>query len=173
MRSTFGLYPNQLAGLLAAGETGESDHDQSPAHLAASQLLRRRLAEPLQIDDGCVDSLSAILDRPCEELQPLAGRVLGDILLDPTTPLEALETLKQYGKGLADLWEGGSEHFVAITIYFAAIATALVSHRRKITGRSYRDLADSMRMLMNDQWITPELAGLFDSARIVCEASER
>lgn len=170
LRSTFGLYPKELAELLATG----SGDDNAPLPLAeaASRLLRSRLASPMHFDKGYVDSLSAILARPCPELQPIAGRTLGDVLMDPTTPLATLETLKQYGKGLSLRWEEGPEHVVAAMIYFAAIAAALVFHGRKITTRSHRDLADLLRILMNDRWITPELAGLFDSARTMCEASK-
>ena len=172
MKSTFGLCPQRLAKLLNAGSDDEAARCQ-PAPQAAAQLLRRRLAGPLQVDKDCVDSLSAILDRPCQDLQPIAGRPLGDVLLDSTTPLAILETLKQYGKGLSRQWDEGPEHVVAVTIYFAAIAAALVFHRRRITTRSYRDLADSLRILMNGRWITPELAGLFDSVRIICKAEEQ
>jgi len=173
MKSTFGLSPQRLAKLLNAGSAGEVAGRQLPAAQAAAQLLRRRLASPLHVDKGCVDSPSAILDRPCPELQPIADRPLGDVLVDPTTPLAILETLKQYGKGLSRRWDEGPEHVVAFTIYFAAVAAALVSHRRKITTRSYRDLADSLRILMDDRWITPELAKLFDSVRTICKAEER
>ena len=167
-RSTFGLYPKELADLLATG----SGDDQLPPAEVAGRLLRSRLAGPMHFDKDCVDSLSAILDRPCPELQPIAGRTLGDVLADPTTPLAILETLKQYGKGLSRRWDEGPEHVVAAMIYFAAIAAALVFHGRKITTRSYRDLADLLRIMMSDRWITPELAGLFDSARTMCEASK-
>ena len=167
-KSIFGLCPQGLAKLLNTASADETTHRQPPAPQAAAQLLRSRLASPLHFDKDCVDSLSAILDRPCPELQSIAGRPLGDVLLDPTTPLTTLETLKQYGKGLSRRWDEGSEHVVAAMIYFAAIAAALVSHRRKITTRSYRDLADLLRMLMSDRWLTPQLAGLFDSARTIC-----
>jgi len=171
-KTTFGLCPQRLAKLLNSGSADETALRQLPAHQVAAQLLRYRLAGPLHFDKDCVDSLPAILDRPCPELQPIAGRPLGDVLLDPTTPPAILETLKQYGKGLSQRWDEGPEHVVAVTIYFAAIAAALVSHRLKITTRSYRDLADSLRLLMDDRRTTPELAGLLDSARTICKAKE-
>lgn len=168
-KSTYGLCSQRLAKLLDAGSANEAAHCQLPAPQAAAQLLQQRLASPLDVDKNYVDSVSAILDRSCQHLQPISGRPLGDVLLDPTTPLAILETLKEYGKGLSHRWDEGTEHVVAATIYLAAIAAALVSHRCKITTRSYRDLADLLRLLMNDQWITPELAGLFNGARTICE----
>jgi hypothetical protein len=171
-RSTFGLYPKELAELLATGSGDDNAPQQLPPAEVARLLLQSRLAGLMHFDKDCVDSLSDVLDKPCPELQPIAGRTLGDVLMDPTTPLATLETLKQYGKGLSLRWEEGPEHVVAAMIYFAAIAAALVFHGRKITTRSHRDLADLLRILMNDRWITPELAGLFDSARTMCEASK-
>jgi len=172
-KSIFGLCPQRLAKLLDAGSADEAANCQLPASQAAAQLLQQRLADPLDVDKSYVDSVSATLGRSCEELQPIAGRPLGDVLLDPTTSLATLEMLKEYGKGLSRRWDEGTEHVVAATIYFAAIASALVSHGCKITTRSYRDLADLLRILMNDRWITPELGGLFDSARTICEANKR
>lgn len=99
----------------------------------------------------------------------MADRMAGDLLLDPATPLAALETLKEYGKGLSQRWEEGPEHAVAVTIYFAAIAAALVSHGRKITTRPHRNLARSLGMMVDDRWMAPELALLFDNARKTCE----
>ena len=171
MKSTFGLCPERLATLLDAGSGDDGNCGQQPAPQAAAQLMRQRLAGPLRID-GCVDSLSSLLERPCPEMLPVADRPLGEVLLDPGTPLEILETLKQYGKNLSARWEEGPEHVVAVTIYYAAIAAALGSHASKITARSYRELADSLQILMDDRWITPELAGLFDTADTLCRAEE-
>ena len=171
-KSTFGLGPEQLVKLLDAGSGDEADRGQLYALQAAAELMRRRLASPLHIDKNCVDSLPAILDRPCPEMLPIAGRPLGDVLLDPSTPLAILETLKQYGKGLSVRWDEGPEHVVAVTIYFAAIAAALGSYSTKITTRSYRELADSLQILMNDRWVTPQLAGLFDLARYVSQKND-
>jgi len=172
LTSTFGLCPQRLAKLLNAGAGDEPARRQPSASQAAAELLRQRLTGPLHFDKGCIDSLPAILDRPCPELQPIAGRPLGEVLGDPNTPLEILETLKLYGKGLSCQWEEGSEHVVAVAIYFAAISAALVSHGRKITTRSHRELADSLRMLMGNRWITPQLTKLFDSARTICKSEE-
>ncbi|MDP6634700.1 MAG: hypothetical protein QGG42_07375 [Phycisphaerae bacterium] len=172
-KSTFGLCPKLLVTLLDAGSDGEDNCSQLPAPQAAAELMRRRLVSPLQITERCVDSLPDVLDRSCPEMLSIKGCPLGEILLDPNTPLAILETLKQYGKGLAARWDEGSEHVAAVTIYFAAIAAALGSHRCKITTRSYGELADSLRLLMADRWTTPELAGLFDTARTLCEAEER
>ena len=172
LTSTFGLCPQRLAKLMTAGAPDEAALSQPPAPQAAAELLRSRLAGPLHFEKYCVDSLPAILNRPCLELQPIANWPLGEVLWDPTTPLANLETLKHYGKGLSCRWDEGPEHVVAVAIYFAAIAAALVSHGRKITTRSYPDLADSLRMLMDDRWITPQLTKLFDSARTICKAKD-
>ena len=170
--STFGLCPQGLAELLTTG-VGDEAASRQAAPQAAARLLRHRLASPLHFEKYCVDSLPAILNRPCQELQPIADWPLGEVLWDPTTPLDILETLKHYGKGLSCRWDEGPEHVVAIAIYFAAIAAALVYHGHKITTRSYAGLADSLRMLMDDRWITLELTRLFDNAITICNTEEQ
>ncbi len=170
--STFGLCPQGLAKLLTTG-VGDEAASVQDAPQAAAQLLRSRLASTLHFEKYCVDSVSAILNRPCQELQPVADWPLGEVLWAPTTSLAILETLKHYGKGLSCRWDEGPEHVVAVAIYFAAIAAALVSRGRKITTRSYADLADSLRMLMDDRWITPELTRLFDKAVTICNTEEQ
>jgi len=170
-RSTLGLCPERLAKLLDVGSIDVDDGGRSSPSKAAADLMRRRFGDPLHIE-GRAESVTAVLGGPCGEMAPGEGRPLGDVLLDPDTPLEILETIKQYGKALASRWDEGPEHVVAVTIYYAAIAAALSFHRRKITSRSRRELSDSLRVLMNDQWIIPGLARLFDTVHTLCEADE-
>ncbi|MDP6636748.1 MAG: hypothetical protein QGG42_17755 [Phycisphaerae bacterium] len=167
LTSTFGLSSKRLAKLLNAGEPEETIDRQSISD-AAAELLRQRLAARLDFDKNCVDSLPAILNRTCPELQPVADCSVGEALFDPAAPLDILDTLRQYGKGLSRQWDEGPEHAVAVAIYFAAIAAALVSHGCKITTRSYPDLAGALQMLLDGGWITPELTKLFNSAREIC-----
>lgn len=131
------------------------------------------MACPLPLDESVAESVPAVLNRPCEEMQPLANRTIGDVLLDPATPMAALETLREYGKVLSDRWIEGPEYLVAGTIYFAATARALVSHDRKLAARPYGKLAEAFGTLIDNGWITPELVDLFDTARTVCESKEQ
>ena len=173
LKSTFGLVPQRVASLLAAG-SGDDDPSQcvSPAE-AAGELLRTRLARPLPLDEGGAESLPAVLGRSCEEMQALAERTVGDVLLDSATPLAALETLREYGKVLSDRWCEGPEYLVAGTVYFAATARALVSHDRKLTARSYGKLAEAFETLVGNGWLAQGLVDLFATARTVCESKEQ
>ena len=83
--STFGIYPDRLARLLAIGSADVPLSGDRPAEQAAADLLHDRLAGPLPLDEAVVDSLPVLLGRLSRELLPLAGRSLADVLLDPAT----------------------------------------------------------------------------------------
>ena len=53
---------------------------------------------------------------------------------------------------------------------FAATARALVSHDRKLTARPLGKLAEAFGTLVDNRWLTRELADLFATARTVCES---
>jgi hypothetical protein len=116
-----------------------------------------------------VDSVTAVLHRPCRELLALADRTLGEIITDDSTSLEVLTTLREYGKALLSRWEEGPECGVATVVYHAAIASALVHHRQKVASRPFGDLARSMELLASTPWMTPPLSDLFSQARRLCQ----
>jgi hypothetical protein len=166
--STMGLSPERLARLMAVGAE-EIPHEvkEAPTEMTA-EVLRERLAGPLPLDKAFADSVPEILRRPCGELSPVAGSPLGRVLLAPETDPAVLETVKEYGKGLSLKWKGGALHAAAVAVYYAAIASALVLHDRKITSHSYRSLADSFDMMIKKPWMMPELARLFKEAGDAC-----
>jgi hypothetical protein len=121
----------------------------------AADLLRDRLADPPPLADAVVDS-------------PPEGKSLGDVLLDSNTELGVLEAIKNYTKALSKRWEEGPEHAVAVSIYYAAIAAALLHHGRKITAISYAKLVCSIDMLIEAKWMDLRLAKLLADARDLC-----
>jgi hypothetical protein len=157
-----------LAELLAVASPSGGSGEQPQQASNMGQFLTDRLAAPLALDPDVVDSVTALLDRPCLELQPLAGRPLGEALTDPATSLDALETLRDYGKALTQVWEEGPENMVALITYHAAIAAALVFHDRKITSRPRADLDTSLQLLVITPWMTQPMVKLFSEARRLC-----
>lgn len=167
--STFGWGPEQIGRLLAVGADAGASEDERPPDRVTEDLLRDRLAGPLPLDKAVVDSLPVILGRLCRELLPLAGKPLGEVLLDPDTELSVLETVKDYGKGLPLGRKKGPEHAIAIAIYYAAIASALLYHDRKITEHSYENLEKSFAMLIDRRWLPPELSRHLAKAGKACK----
>ena len=56
----------------------------------------------------------------------------------------------------------------ATTLYYGAIASALVHHRKKITQGSYQNLDESLALLGTKTWMVEELRELFSQARRIC-----
>jgi len=157
---TSGLHPDRLARLLAIGSADVPPGGDRSDVQAAADLLRDRLADPPPLAE-------AVMDSPLPE-----GTSLNDVLLDSNTELGVLETIKDYTKTLSKRWEEGPEHAVAVSVYYAAIAAALIHHDRKITAHSYEKLAGSIDVLVEAKWMDVRLAKLLADARDLCRRTE-
>ena len=171
--STFGATVKGLAGLLGVGVGKDVPQDAASVDKAAGELLRARLAGTLPLDTAVVDALPAVLGKLQEELLPLAGKPLGEVLLDSDTELNAIKSIKDYGKKLAARRDSQADHSASIAIYFAAIASALLFHGEKITSYSYEHLRESFNELIEGTWIPSELAIHFSKACRLCEKKQR
>ena len=167
--TTAGASPENLAGLFGVCP-GEKDGREPPDPTEAKEhLLRWVLAGALPGQGELQKSLPAMADQ----LHPLGRRPLGEVLLDAGTPLEAIQEIKSHGKRLAAGTRPEEEHSVAVTVYFAAIASAMLFHGKKITSHSWPALAEHFDGLAGKTWMAPELAGHFARARELCRARER
>jgi len=142
--STFGSGPDALARLLGM-VVGDDDKSQSTGEDKRIEMIQARFAGPLPLDSAVVDALPSLIGKLCEDLLPLGGRALAEILLDKTSSLETLEKIKTYGKQLSKSEE--PQHSVGIAVYYAAIASALLFHDAKITKHSYAYLRDSLKVV--------------------------
>jgi len=132
---------------------------------STAKLLRERLRSPIPVERIAVESLQEALGRVSREVLPLAGVPVGELLLDPCAEVTTLVTLKNCAKKLAArLDQPSAEYDAMVTIYFAAIASALVFHRRTISTHSPETLAQAFRRLKGQPWMAWELAELFTKA---------
>ena len=166
--TTYGLSPDRLARLLALGLQGSEEEEESPEELSSGEVLQTMLDRELSVDPATPDSLAAVLKRPPAEVA-VGTQTLGESLLNSETDLEVIKTLKDYGKELVR--SGGSEvrKTAATAIYYAAIASALLSHDQKITQHSYAKLQGAFADLEQKDWIPSELRDLFGKAAAACE----
>ena len=155
--------PDRLADLLHIGLEADL---QAPSHPDEQKesLLRARLAGTLPLEKEVLDALPIVAGQ----LLPLGGGSVGRALLDADTPLEILQKIKDYGKKLALARKSEAEHAAATTVYFAAIASALLFHGNRITSYSYRALAEHFGTLTGKRWMDPKLARHFAKARRKC-----
>ena len=86
------------------------------------------------------------------------------LLLDSKVDLQVLERIKEHAKELGTRSDGEVEREVALTLYFAAIAAALLSHGTKISAHSWKHLERSFKTLGNQPWVPADLLQLFTRA---------
>jgi len=167
--SSFDLSPEKLAQLWSVG----SDIDQGDGAVSHEQrkaeLLRDWLATTLPLDQTAVKSRPGIGSHVREHLMPFAGDSIDSLLRDPQTAVLTFKKIKGSSKKVVEAAESEVEHDAAVVIYYAAIASALVFHGRRITTFSYADLADSFSTLLEDNWLTPNLVRLLKKAHRLCQ----
>ena len=166
--TTFGISSERLARLLGIGlaldEQEQGTHEQPKA-----ELLRARLAGTLPLAPDVVDALPAIFGRLSKELIPLSGKTLDEVLRDPDVSLDVIQTVKDYAKDLASRAGSEADHAASIAIYYAAIASAVLFHGKKITRHSFESLAESFETLGHKSWIPSDILRHFSKARKLCE----
>ena len=166
--STLGMSPERLARLLGVTLVSESDDDSNDSVQSTSQLIQAHLAGTLPLDTTVIDELPAIIGRLHKESTTRVGKSLGDVLTDPKSDLDTIKKIRRHAKRMAVRKSPKARHSVAIAIYFAAIANALIFHDVKITRHSDESLDGSFTKLVAKSWMPTELVQLFEKARKVC-----
>jgi hypothetical protein len=103
---------------------------------------------------------------------PLAGRSVRDLLLDPDTDLGVLRRLKTLYKEQNAMAANRPEQDVATTLYYAAVAAGLAYHHRRLSSYSSSELAKALADLSRKSWVAQDLKALFNKAGQVCKKSE-
>ena len=163
--TTYGLSPEQLAHLLAMGLHQEDDQGSGEGSRTNSDMLQHMLMSELPLDPAMPESVPVVLKRPCEELSDVVGQTLSQLLLNSQTGFEVIQTLKDYAKALSRRGTQQPKHGAAAVIYYAAIASALVFHRHKITRHSYETLREAFSQLAKKNRVSTELGELFRKGR--------
>lgn len=166
--STSGLSPERLARLLGIALDSDSEGGRDISAQTTAELLNARLDGMLPLDTTVVEELPAILGRLRKDLVPYGGKTLGTVLTDPKSNLAAIKKIREYAKKMASRKTSGAERAVAVAIYYAAIACALLFHNAKITTHPYELLEASFNKLIGKPWMSPELAQLFAKASKLC-----
>jgi len=169
-KSTYGLKIEQLADLFSVGAEEENHVDDVGDDKAVGDLLRNQLTNTLPKDSFLLDSVLMMMGRLGCDVRPLAGKSLAEVLLNPKSDIGLLQAIKDYSKQLSCTSIREAETAVATTIYYAALASSLIYHDKKITQYSYETLDASFTALIEKKWMTPELVGLFSNARRTCQS---
>jgi hypothetical protein len=165
--STYGLSIKKVVELLNIGSDVPviaDDTDQNKA-----QLLSDRLNETHPLYYSSEDKLSRKLKHLRHTIVVLAGEPIGKLLLDPGTDITIIKMIKDYCRKLSKCAKSEAEHHTANTIYYAAIAHALIFHNLKITRYTYKKLHESFYYLSKENWIPKWLLDLFIRASEYCK----
>ena len=143
-------------------------NDRIDGAATRADLLLDALASKVPVDPALLELLPAVLRPLSEQLQSVSGLPLGDLLLDPQTNMATIRKIKDYGKNLGAAARDQIERDVALAIYFASIASAMVHHQVKISQHTCGSLERSFEKLSREEWVPPGLCRLFTKARRHC-----
>jgi DNA-directed RNA polymerase specialized sigma24 family protein len=165
---------NKLARLCEIGDDTPGGQDRPNRKQEEMELLRDRLADPLPLDPGVARTLPAALRHVLEHFAPFPDCSVGALLLDPDIDSSVLWQIKDRYREKAESSPSELERQVATVVYYAAIANALVFHEEslfgenKITTFSYSELEGHLSQLLEIDWLTTDLASLFERAYVIC-----
>jgi len=162
------LNAKQSTNLLRLGlDCGQDKMDHAKANTRAD-LLADTLGSRMPVDPTLLESLPAVLKSLSEQLESVSGLPVGQLVLNPQTKTALLRRIKDYAKDIGASAKDDSMRDVALAVYYAAIAGALVYHNVKISQHSYDKLEQSFEKLAGHDWISPDLLRLLKEARQYC-----
>ena len=168
--TAFGLSPDKLAQLLSIGSDSGQDKNEMNQEQKKTELLHDRLAEPLPFGRTTIEKLTKIPISFGDSIGAVAGDSIGELLKNQQTELSTLRKIKDFSKKLSKRANTTAEHDTANTMYYAAIASALVFHKKRITKFSYKDLEHSFSVFNKAMWIPSNLKELFRKAHQYCQS---
>ncbi len=153
---------------------------------STSRLSREQLSRILRIgtsdaDTGAGSDVPQTVDEWLQDLLAAGfrkgasgdGYTVRDVLFGPPVEADVFREIKDWAKAIAARAGQGPAHVAATTIYYAAIARALVSANEKVTEHGPEGLRQAFAMLTAKQWMPPDFHSLFGEARELCRASSQ
>ncbi|MFC1635923.1 hypothetical protein ACFL5Z_13875 [Planctomycetota bacterium] len=166
--TTLGLSPDKLAGLWNIGSKAEETGKAADSDSKKTELLRDLLSGTVQPHTPKAKSGSKKQTHQKSFSNFLTDVSIDKLLQNPKTDITLLRKIKEHGKRLSEGAKSKTEYQVANTIYYAAIASALVFHRRSLTTFSFNDLEQYFLRLKEERWIPTSLRSLFKKACEYC-----
>ena len=166
---TSGLGPDKLHRLLRICSEVDSPGEQISSDQRKAELLQDILAESLPVEFP-KSNLSEQLTTLCKISGIASEESIRDLLTCPKTDVRLLRMIRDNYKKKSKCADPEVEQ-VATTIYYAAIAYALVVHNIKITKFSLKNLQNAFSLLINTKWIPPVLSSIFVKACDYCQSN--
>ena len=169
--TTFGLSPQQVADLLNVGADTAAmpdDKEHQKAELL-SNLLNATVPAWLAPEQASSEKGEGWM----RTVEPLAGDPVARLLQDPGTDMSLVRRIKDHSSRMSSIAGSKAEHQATNTVYFAAIAHALVFHDQRITRLSYHDLRKAFHSLSGQRWIPGWLTSMFEGAGKKCQTKTK
>lgn len=164
----FDLNVEQSTNLLRLCLNADQQRTDETQEKNRTAVLLNVLGSKLPVNPALLESLPPVLRALSEELKSVSGLPLGDLLQDSQTKIAIIRRIKDFAKELGNSAQDTIERDVALAVYFAAIAGALLFHSVKISEYSYKELEQSFNTLTGHDWIPPDLSRLFKKANEYC-----
>ena len=168
--STFGLSSKKLINLLEIAEETGQPKGQVDQQRKKTELLHDYLAQTLAVYRYAGKELPTKQSQLRNTINVLSSEPIGKLLQDPNTDIGLIRMIKDYSSSFSKRAQSKTEHQIANTIYYAAIAHALFYYDRRITRYTYENLEKSFTKLVNEKWIPQNIAILFTKAVEICKS---
>jgi hypothetical protein len=154
MKSEVQCDPRALSTMLGFGDL---DRDQwNPQDLKA--MLRHQLAAPIYLSLGI---LSAEVSHELRRAAPHQPRMsLGELFAAEKPSVELLKLVKRFAKMCRSDPQNPLPPEIAILLYYASIAVALVRHNESISHLAPESVRRGLNWLNAQVWIPDELKSL-------------
>ncbi|UCF14199.1 MAG: hypothetical protein JSW59_12365 [Phycisphaerales bacterium] len=168
--TTYGLSREKLVRILRIGSMKVDRQHVSSVQQDTADLLRQQLAQPFPSGSTLDSQAPGLSEVPCHPAALMRLETVGELLWNRGTPTSLLKRLRKLGKRLFSEGKTTSQRDAGLTIYYGAIANALISHDVRITRLPYLELRRSFGQLVDKEWIPPRLQNLFREAHEYCRA---
>lgn len=162
--STFGLSSKKLVHLMKIVEETEPTQEKVDQQRVKTEMLYDYLAQTLAVYKYAGEELSARQSQLRNTINVLSSEPIGKLLQDPETEIGLIRMIKDYSSKFSKRAKSKAEHKIANTIYYAAIAHALLFHSRRITRYTYESLSKSFAKLTKENWVPNNISNLFVQA---------
>jgi hypothetical protein len=166
-RTMFGIDPENVRRFLDDCLTPASPQEQGSEQARMEQLLQDQLSEKCPLSRP-IRSGSWLIDEVQEKVLLDLSRPVREVLLDDQTSLDTLRDIKDRYRQWAEKASDKRMQRVYTTIYFAAIARALVVHGKMITRLPPSYLIRSFGALADKPWMVPAIRDLCRKAQQAC-----
>jgi len=167
----FDLEAGKLSVLLKIGFKSHCSPSGSPNGMET--LWSDCLEKPLPWEVSEEPELPVALTDYCQRLGLLSQTTIGGLFENSRTELAVIKGIKKYAKQRSAKSGSKEDRMIANTLYYVAIAHALVYHNRRITSFGYKNLIQKFQRLCEFVWLDRYTLGLFEKAWKQCQAKRQ